>query len=100
MLVAGFASCAFGGARLCLLLHRLMSEEAKPAESTKDPLLSLDSLDLGPAWARGEPERKGGGESLEAPPARRRGVAAIDGRRGPNQHAIAAKSHIYLYRQP
>ena len=40
-----------------------MSEEAKPAESSKDPLLSLDSLDLGPAWARGEPERKGGGES-------------------------------------
>ena len=40
-----------------------MSEEAKPAESSKEPLLSLDSLDLGPAWARGEPERKAGGES-------------------------------------
>ena len=40
-----------------------MSEEAKPVESSKAPLLSLDSLDLGPAWARGETERKGGGES-------------------------------------
>ena len=40
-----------------------MSEEAKQAESSQDPLLSLDSLDLGPAWARGEPERKGGGAS-------------------------------------
>ena len=40
-----------------------MSEEAQPAESSKDPLLSLNSLDLGPAWARGEPERKGGAES-------------------------------------
>ena len=63
MLGAGFASCAFGGTRLCLSLHRLMSEEAQPAESSKDPLLSLNSLDLGPAWARGEPERKGGAET-------------------------------------
>ena len=40
-----------------------MSEEAQPAESSKDPLLSLNSLDLGPAWARGEPKHKGGAES-------------------------------------
>ena len=58
-----------------------MSEEAKPAESSKEPLLSLDSLDLGPAWARGEPERKAGGESEGKRPKRKSGDRRTD-RRG------------------
>ncbi|MDP7656716.1 MAG: hypothetical protein QF706_11595, partial [Roseibacillus sp.] len=40
-----------------------MSDEAQAAESPKDPLLSLNSLDLGPAWARGETEKKKSGEA-------------------------------------
>ncbi|MEE3179740.1 MAG: hypothetical protein VX317_08660, partial [Verrucomicrobiota bacterium] len=40
-----------------------MSDEAQAAESPKDPLLNLNSLDLGPAWARGETEGKKSGET-------------------------------------
>ena len=39
-----------------------MSDEAQPAESPEDTLLGLNALDLGPAWARGETERKKGGD--------------------------------------
>ena len=53
-----FASCAFNGGRLSSVHYRLMSDKAQPAESPQDPLLSLNSLDLGPAWARGETERR------------------------------------------
>ncbi|MED5418426.1 MAG: hypothetical protein VYA27_06965, partial [Verrucomicrobiota bacterium] len=40
-----------------------MSDEAPTAESSKTPLLSLNALDLGPAWARGETEGKKSGEA-------------------------------------